>query len=89
MCHRIVINIAGGHNTGVHKTTLLIKNQLEAIFEHKVKIIDLDELSNYPKQHTDKDYDFDKIIEKLEEEGEDEELVIILLCGCYSVYSPS
>ncbi|QEU61954.1 Das2 [Kluyveromyces lactis] len=86
MLHRIVINIAGGHYAGALQTTKEIENKLLGIFKHDVRVIDLDERAIAPRQYSDKDYDFEAIIHEIKNISSKGDLVIILVCGCYSLF---
>lgn len=81
-----MVNIAGGHNTGVREITSLIKTQLEGNFKHRVKIIDIDDKAKTPMKYNDNDYDFQSIAQEILNQDSGSEPTILLVCGCYSLY---
>ncbi|KAL2710642.1 PRK domain-containing protein [Kluyveromyces marxianus] len=86
MSRPIVINIASGHYAGAEQISESIKEKLQGIFKHEIKMINLNERAKSPKQYSDKDYDFNKIIKEIECLPSTSGLVIVLVYGCYSIY---
>lgn len=97
-----LVNIAGGHATGIGDLSIQIEKKLiDAFPEAKIQIINLDQSSrvaNGPKYYSYKDYDFDTLYNKIlglkntVENGtplsskDDKIRVITILCGCYALY---
>ncbi|CAL9735326.1 putative uridine kinase Das2p [Monosporozyma servazzii] len=97
-----LVNIAGGHATGIDELSKQIEKKLVQTFpDAKIQILNLDQSSrlvNGPKYYSYKDYDFDMLYNQIlglknaVENGtplcskDDKIRVITILCGCYALY---
>lgn len=98
----LLVNIAGGHATGIYDiSTQIEKRLLDAFLKAKIQIINLDEsltLTSGPKYYSYKDYDFDTLYNQISKlktvvdtrtpiQSNDHKIrVITILCGCYALY---
>ncbi|SCU80407.1 LADA_0B07228g1_1 [Lachancea dasiensis] len=87
---RIIVSFGGGHFTDIHETVLQTQKALrEAFVDTNVVITDLDQtLTTGARTYSDKDYEFQRVIARLEEPLELDTWEAVLVCGRYALFDP-